>query len=61
MDGRRADGQDHRHRVDVEDVGGIDHESVRPRRPASVRAVWTAPAARIDGTGSRSQRQPRHR
>ena len=28
--------------------------SVRPRRPASVRAVWTAPAARIDGTGSRS-------
>ena len=28
--------------------------SVRPRRPASVRAVWTAPAARIDGIGSRS-------
>ena len=28
--------------------------SVRPRRPASVSAVWTAPAARIDGIGSRS-------
>ena len=31
--------------------------SVRPRRPASVSAVWTAPAARIDGTGSRSSDQ----
>ena len=28
--------------------------SVRPRRPASARAVWTAPAARTDGTGSRA-------
>ena len=28
--------------------------SVRPRRPASVRAVCTAPVARIEGTGSRS-------
>ena len=28
--------------------------SVRPRRPASVSAVWMAPAARIDGTGRRS-------
>ena len=28
--------------------------SARPRRPASVRAEWTAPAARIDGTGRRS-------
>ena len=32
--------------------------SVRPRRPAAVRAVWTAPTARIDGTGSRSTDQP---
>ena len=31
--------------------------SVRPRRPASVSAVWTAPAARIDGIGSRSTDQ----
>ena len=31
--------------------------SVRPRRPASVSAVWTAPAARIDGIGSRSSDQ----
>ena len=28
--------------------------SVRPRRPAAVSAVWTAPVARIDGIGSRS-------
>ena len=28
--------------------------SVRPRSPASVSAVWTAPTARIEGTGSRS-------
>ena len=26
--------------------------SVRPRRPAAVNAVWTAPTARIDGIGS---------
>ena len=28
--------------------------SVRPRRPAAVSAVWTAPVARIDGIGRRS-------
>ena len=33
--------------------------SVRPRRPASVSAVWTAPAPRIDGTGRRSNEKPR--
>ena len=32
--------------------------SVRPRRPAAVSAVWTAPAARIDGTASRSSDAP---
>ncbi len=31
--------------------------SVRPRRPASVSAVWTAPVARIDGIGRRSMDQ----
>ena len=54
MDRGRADGEDHRHGVDVENVDGADARSVRPRRPAAVRAVWTAPVARIDGTGSRS-------
>ena len=31
--------------------------SVRPRRPAAVSAVWTAPVARIDGIGRRSSDQ----
>ena len=31
--------------------------SVRPRRPAEVSAVWTAPVARIDGIGRRSSDQ----
>ena len=33
--------------------------SVRPRRPAPVSAVWTAPTARIDGTGRRSSEAAR--
>ena len=54
MDGRRADGERHRHRVDVEDVGRIDDE-VGPAAQARLgqRGVDGA-GARIDGTGSRS-------
>ena len=33
--------------------------SVRPRRPASLSAAWTAPAASIDGIGRRSNAKPR--
>ena len=53
MDGGRADGEDHRHRVDVEDVDGADRE-VRPAAQAGVGQGG------VDGTGGqdRRDRQP---
>ena len=53
MDRRRADREEHRHRMDVEDVGGVDHE-VRPAAQAGLGQ------RRVDGAGreDRRDRQP---
>ena len=57
LDGRRPDGEDHRHRVDVEDVDGARRRcpSGRAGRPRSARCGRRR-SARIDGTGRRSMR-----
>ena len=50
MDRRRADGQQHRHRVDVEDVRGIDDE-VGARRAGRPRSARRGPRRRPGSTG----------
>ena len=56
MHGRRADGEQHRHPVDVEDVGGVDDE-VGPAAKARIGQ------GRVDGAGreDRRERQPLER
>ena len=53
MDGRRADREEHRHRMDVEDVGGVDDE-VRPAAQAGLGQGRMDGARRED----RRERQP---